>query len=85
MNSKYLKTKQNQNLETKFFRPFWVLHPIEKQTYKLKFSKKWKIYNIFYMSLLEQDTTKKGRIDKEVKQIEFDTGNDSGEYKVEAI
>ena len=38
------------------------------------------------MSLLEQDTTKKGRVDKEVKQIEFDAGNNnSGEYKVKAI
>ena len=38
------------------------------------------------MSLLEQDTTKKGRVDKEVKQMEFDVGDDdSGEYKVEAI
>ena len=37
------------------------------------------------MSLLEQDTTKKRRVDKEVRQIEFDNGNNSGEYKVEAI
>ena len=38
------------------------------------------------MSLLEQDTTRKGRVDKEVRQIEFDAGNNnSGKYKVEAI
>ena len=38
------------------------------------------------MSLLEQDTTKKGRVDKEVRQIELDAGdNDSREYKMEAI
>ena len=38
------------------------------------------------MSLLKQDTTKKRRVDKKVRQIEFDTGdNESGEYKVEAI
>ena len=30
LNSKYIKTKQNQNLEVKFFGPFWVLHPIGK-------------------------------------------------------
>ena len=39
------------------------------------------------MSLLEKNTTRKGRVDKEVRQIEFDTGNNnnSGKYKVEAI
>ena len=38
------------------------------------------------MSLLEQDTTKKGRVDKKVRQIEFDAGNnDSRDYKVETI
>ena len=38
------------------------------------------------MSLLEQDTTKKGWVNEKVRQIEFNIGNnDSGEYKVEAI
>ena len=38
------------------------------------------------MSLLEQDTTRKGRVDKKVRQMEFDVGDDeNGEYKVEAI
>ena len=38
------------------------------------------------MSLLEQYTTKKERVDEEVRQIEFDAGdNDSGKYEVEAI
>ena len=38
------------------------------------------------MSLLEQDTTRKGRVDKEVKQMEFNAGDDdSREYEVEAI
>ena len=38
------------------------------------------------MSLLEQDNTRKGRMEEEVKQIEFDAGNDdSREYKVEII
>ena len=36
------------------------------------------------MSLLEQDTTRKGRVDKDA--TELDANNDeSGEYKVEAI
>ena len=38
------------------------------------------------MSLLKQDSTKKGRVDEEVRQIEFNAGDEeSGEYKVEAI
>ena len=30
LNSKYIKSKQNRNLETKFFGPFQVLHPVGK-------------------------------------------------------
>ena len=38
------------------------------------------------MSLLEQDTSRKGRVDEVVRQMEFDAGdNDGGEYEVEAI
>ena len=60
LNSKYIKTKQNWKLETKSFELFWVLHPVKKQAYKLELSKKWRIHNVFYMSLLEQDITTKG-------------------------
>ena len=35
------------------------------------------------MSLPEKDTTKKGRVDK--NWMELDAGNNSGDYKVEAI
>ena len=64
LNSKYLKTKRNWKLETKFFRPFRVLYLLGKQTYKLELPKKWKIYDVFYMLLLEQKTTRKGRVDE---------------------
>ena len=37
LNSKYIKTKQNQKLEAKFFGPFQILYPVKKQTYKLDF------------------------------------------------
>ena len=84
LNSKYVKTKRNQKLEAKFFGPFRVLHPVRKQAYKLELLWKWKIHDIFHVSLLEWDITKKGRVDKEVRQIEFDAG-DNEEYKVEAI
>ena len=39
LNSKYIKTKQNQKLKAKFFRPFWVLHLVGKQAYKFKLPK----------------------------------------------
>ena len=52
-NSKYIKTKRNQKLEAKFFGPFRVLHPVGKQAYKLDLPKKWRIHDIFYVSLLE--------------------------------
>ena len=38
------------------------------------------------MSLLEQDTRKKGRVDeKTAKQLKFEAGGNNKEYKVEGI
>ena len=72
-------------MKTKFFEPFQIFYLVEKQAYKLKLLKKGKIYNVFYISLLEQDTTRKGQID-ENDTTELDAGNNkSGEYKVEII
>ena len=82
LNSKYIKIKQNRKLEAKFFGPFRVLHLVSKQPYKLKLPKKWRIHNVFHVSLLEQDITKKKRVEK---VSELDTGDNSKEYKVEAI
>ena len=75
LNSKYIKTKRNRKLVAQFFGQFQVLHPVSKQVYKLKLPKKWRIYDIFHVSLLEQDTTKKKRVDENVTELEFDTGN----------
>ncbi len=36
LNRKYIKTKRNKKLESKFFRPFQVLHIVGKQAYKLE-------------------------------------------------
>ena len=86
LNSKYIKTKCNQKLEAKFFRSFRVLHPVGSQAYKLELPKQWKIYDVFQVSLLDQDTTRKGRVDeKTVEQLEFKAGGNNEEYEVEGI
>ena len=56
--------KRNKKLKKTFFGPFQVFYIVEKQIYKLELSTKWKIYNVFYSSLLEQDTTRKKQVDK---------------------
>lgn len=40
LNSKFIKTKWNQKLEAKFFKPIRVLHPVGKQVYKIEFPRK---------------------------------------------
>ena len=59
-----------------------MLHLVSKQACKLKLLKRWKIYYVFHWSLLEQNITWKGQVNKKVTELK--TG-DSGEYKVEAI
>ena len=83
LNSKYIKTKCNRKLKAKFFGPFQVLHPIGNQAYKLELPKKWRIHDIFHVSLLEQDSIKKGRVDN--NETKLDAGNNSREYKIEAF
>ena len=73
----------NQTLETKFFGPFRVLHPIRKQADKLEFLKKWRIYDVFHVSLLEQDTLRKERLNENA--TELDASNNSGKYEVKVI
>ena len=86
LNSKYIKTKWNRKLEANFFGPFRVLHPVKKQAYKLKLPRKWKIHDVFHVSLLELDNTRKGRVDEDVRQMELDAGDDdSWKYEVEVI
>ena len=86
LNSKYIKTKRNRKLEAKFFGPFRVLHPVGSQAYKLELLKRWRIHDVFHVFLLEQDTTRKGRMDeKTAEQLEFEAGGDNEEYEVEGI
>ena len=42
------------------------------------------MHNVFHMSLLEQNTTSKEWVDKQVTELELKAGN-SEEFKVEAI
>ena len=73
-------------MEAKFFGPFRVFYPVRKQAYKLELSRKWKIYDVFYVSLLEWNTTRKGWMDKNATELaELNAGKDSSKYKVEAI
>ena len=74
----------NQKSKAKFFEPFQVLHSVGKQAYKLEWPAKWRIYNVFHALLLEQDTIKKGRMNKFAEVPEFNIGNDM-EYQIEAI
>ncbi len=88
LNSKYIKTKRNKKLESKFFGPFRVLHAVRKQAYKLELSTKWKIHNVFYVLLPKKNATRKGQEDKALlepeKDVEFDVENNK-EYEVKAI
>ena len=86
LNSKYIKTKGNQKLETKFFGHFRVLHPVGSQAYKLELPKQWKIHDVFHISLLEQNITRKGRVDDKIaEQLEFKAGGTNKEYEMEGI
>ncbi len=85
LNNKYIKTKRNWKLKAKFFGLFWVLHPISKQAYKIKLLKKWKIHDVFHVSLLEKDITKKGRVNETTFSLKFENDGDGKEYKIEPI
>ena len=54
-----------------------------KANYKFELVKKWKIYNVFHILLLEQDIIKKKRADKKL-EIELKVVNNI-KYKVEVI
>ena len=76
LNSKHIKTKRNWKLKPIFFGSFRVLHPVGKQAYKLELPAKWRIHNMFHMSLLEQDITRKGWINEFAEVPEFELSDD---------
>ena len=83
--SKYIMTKQNCKLQFNFFESFRVLYPEGKQVYKLELPMRWRIHDVFHVFLLEQDNTKKGRVDKKILQLEFKDNGKSKGYEVEAF
>ena len=86
LNSKHIKTKCNRKLGVKFFGPFRVLHPVGSQVYKLKLLKRWRIHDVFHMSLLEQDSTRKERVDRKIaEKLKFEAGGNNKEYELEGI
>ena len=61
-----------------------MLYLVSKQAYKLKLPKKWRIHNVFHVSLLEQNTTKKGQMNDTQLDFKFEAG-DNKEYEVDGI
>ncbi len=45
----------------------------------------WKIYNAFYVSLLEQNTTKKRQVNNTLPESEKFEAGDNKEFEIEAI
>lgn len=60
LTSKYINTRWNH----KFFGLFHVLYLVEKQCYKIELTKKYEIYDDFYILLLEQNIIKKKKVNK---------------------
>ena len=86
LKSKYIKTKCNQKLEAKLIGLFRVLYPLDSQAYQFKLPKPKKINKVFLLFSLDQDNKKKRQVDEKiVKKLEFKSGSNSKEYKVEGI
>ena len=61
LNGKNIKIKRNKKLKWKFFESFQILETIENQAYRLDLFKRWRIHDVFHVSLLEKFNAKKGR------------------------
>ena len=59
VNVKNIRIKRNKKLKWKFFESFKILNTIKNQTYRINIFKRWRIYNVFHVSLLEKIIFKK--------------------------
>ena len=59
-----------------------MLHPVGKQVYKLELCKKWRIYDVFHILVLDQNSIKKKQVND--MQLKFEAG-DNKEYEVNDI
>lgn len=77
LNSKYINTKQNTKLKAKFLSPFQVFNLVGKHIYKPQLPIIQKIHDVFQVSLLNQNTTRKGQVNQfpELKPV-FHTRKD---------
>ena len=67
VNEKNIRIKRNKKLEWKFFESFKMLDTIENQTYRLDIFKRWRIHDVFHVSLLEKIVFKR----KEKASLKF--------------
>ena len=80
------KRGYNKGIKPKSYAPddkVWLNSKYIK-TKRNQLPRKWRIYDVFHVSLLEQDITRKRRVD-ENNATELDAGNDSSDYGVEVI
>ncbi len=56
-----------------------MLHLMGKQAYKIDLLKNWRIYDVYHVSLLEQVTIKKRRMETAIELYK----GDSKEYEIE--
>lgn len=67
------------------FLPFLSTISSKNQVYQLKLLKKCKINNIFQLSMLEYDITKKKRAKETIIQLKFELDNNDKRYKIKRI
>ena len=54
VNEKNIRIKRNKKLKWKFFESFKMFDTIENQAYRLDILKRWRIHDVFHVSLLEK-------------------------------
>ena len=59
VNDKNIRIKRNKKLKWKFFESFKMLNIVENQTYRIDISKRWRIHDVFHVSLFEKVKSKR--------------------------